>query len=287
MPNSCDILITRGKNKGKSCRDVNRVCRHQMISCKNCGTDFSYRHTYVAHVCPNMEDSCDSTAINTNSVNSINTNNRTKSTNDRKKLTPRAKASTKGKGTKFSQLEQRLQELEQQNKHLESRVSEAEKRPQNIQNIVVIGNDFYSELVDKFGKNLAINYLTNAAVSSKPIDVIEKLYLDGKDPMCYPIACRNEDHFRYLDSESKIVDDCGGSGIGNLMTDRLQNAMLMAINEISNAAINNETNASANQEQLSNIVNAQRSVTHGFDKAALINQLAIMTHNEKHPFFEK
>ncbi len=99
----------------------------------------------------------------------------------------------------------------------------------------------------------------------------------------YPIACRNADHFRYLNADSKIVDDFGGRSIGDMMTNRLQHAMLMAINE----AIKNGEESETNDKDLDSIVEAQRYVTSGFDKANLIHELSVKTRNEGHPFFQE
>lgn len=249
MPNLCEIIITRGKNKGKMCKNINRTCRHKKITCQKCGVEFSYRHTYVAHLCNSDFGS---------------------------KLELRPKPKVKVTPT-ISNLERRLEILESQNRSLESRVERAEQRPPSINNIVVIGNDFYSELVDKVGREDAIRYLTSAA-TCKPIEVIDKLYLEGKDPMNYPIACKNTNHFRYLNSESKIIDDRGGDSIGNLVTNQLQNAILMAINE----AIS-DTEATA---ALCDIVEAQRYVSQGVDKEKLLLQLSKITNNDSHPFFK-
>jgi len=185
------------------------------------------------------------------------------------------------KDNEFECLKQRLIRLENQNKKLESRVTVAEQRP-SINNFVVIGNDFYSELVDKVGKENAVLYLTTSAVG-RPIEIIDKLYLEGKDPMEYPIACRDTDHFRYLNSESKIVDDYGGTCIGNLMSERLQTAILMAINEAINVVDENNTSDS----EIDSIVEAQRYVTTGVNKANLIHDLSTITRNECHPFFKE
>jgi len=254
MPNLCELEIKRGKNKGQQCKNVNRTCRHQKNLCMNCGLEFSYKHTFMQHTCQ------------------IET---------RRETAPKVKIIVKDrKTTEMEILRQRLMLLEKQNKKLENRVSEAEQRP-SINNIVVIGNDFYSELVDKVGKDNAVQYLTTSAVG-RPIEVIDKLYLEGKDPMDYPIACRNADHFRYLNSESKIVDDFGGSYIGDIMTDRLQHAMLMAINEAIRTG-----EPEADDKELDSIVEAQRYVTSGLDKANLLHELSVKTSNAGHPFFRE
>jgi len=45
------MIITRGVNKGKLCRDANQWCKHNKITCTHCKKTFNYLHTYTAHVC--------------------------------------------------------------------------------------------------------------------------------------------------------------------------------------------------------------------------------------------
>lgn len=256
MPNCCDIIITRGKNKGVKCKYANKVCRHQKLQCNFCGAKFAYKHTYSAHECSKIESH--PTSPTRNKIN-VDISIKSKQDND--------------DDNEMKMLKKRLELLEQHNKNLESRITEAEQRPSNI---VVIGNDFFTELVEKVGKDNAVQYLTTAAVG-KPLEVIDKLYLEGKEPDDYPIACRNHDHFRYRNADSKIIDDHGGKVIGNIMTHRLQNAIIMAINEI--------ITHGPDEEKLDKIMAAQHYVTNGMNKEEIIHELSLLTNNEKHPFF--
>lgn len=257
MPNNCPITITRGKNKGKMCRDVHRTCRHQNIQCPNCGEEFSYKHTYTTH----------SRACAPNS--------------GRKK---------KAHIIKKKQLLDRIHTLEQRNKHLEDKVSKVENEPRSINNIMVIGNDFFQELTAKIGKENAVEFLSSAAVTGKPIDVIDKLYLEGKDPMHYPIACRNTDHFRYLSGDGEqVVDDRGGAIIGDVMVNRLRNAFLMAANELihkhisgSGPDIDQDSDSSGGGEE--DLLRSVQNIA-TVDRHVIVYQLAEATTNESHPFF--
>jgi hypothetical protein len=249
MPNDCIIAISRGKNKGKKCKDVKTICRHQKNKCAKCGEIFSYKHTLTAHsrICVNE---C-----------------------KRKKVLV----------IKKPNMMERLSTLEQRNRDLEFKVEKVEQQPR-VNNIMVIGNDFFEELVTKFGgKDAAVDFLTLAATSGKAIDVIDKLYLEGKDPMAYPIACRDDDHFRFRRLEGeKVIDDQGGTMIGDLMMDRLCNAFLMAANElISKHVEEGESNPSALHAQ----AQVQRSISSVCDKRNIVYQLAAATHNSNHPFF--
>lgn len=270
MPNECSIPITRGRNKGKLCRDVNKTCRHQSVQCPNCGEDFSYKHTYTAHtrICsPYHAQDSGSDLLKPRRKKMYIIRKRDRDDPDR------------------SEILARIHNLEQQNRDLKDKVQQVAEQPRSINNIMVIGNDFFQELTAKIGKDRAVEFLSSAATTGKPIDVIEKLYLEGKDPMNYPIACRDEDHFRYLsdddDGGRKLVDDRGGAIIGNLMMNRLRNAFLMAANELISKQVNgiiDETGTDAD------VLRSVQNIT-TVDKNVIVYQLAEATNNSNHPFF--
>lgn len=245
MPNSCTMEITRGKNKGKLCKDINRICRHHKIVCTVCGEVFSYKHTHAAHI---------------------------RICAGRKKIHPQRRQTDELQ----QGIQERLDELEKRNKILESKVLNVEKQPRNINNIVVIGTDFYQELVEKIGKDQAIDFLTVSA----PMDVISKLYLDGKDPMNYPIACKDSDHFRYLDDNSSVVDDHGGRVISDIVIKRIQNAFLMVTNELINESVEQDKDYHA-----SGMVLQMQDKISNYSKEDIVYQLAEATNIEGHPFF--
>lgn len=265
MPNECSIIITRGRNKGNMCRDVNRTCRHQSIQCPNCGEDFSYKHTYTAHtrICqPDCQERAGATS------------------GSRKKTSIKRRFSG-GPASARDDILARINTLEQQNRDLKDKVQKVAEQPRSINNIVVIGNDFFQELTAKIGKERAVEFLSSTATAGNPIDVIDKLYLEGKDPMHYPIAC-HDDHFRYLSRDDKggrkLVDDRGGVIIGKLMTSRLQNAFLMAANEL----INNHVNGYSETDV--ELLRCVQNVT-TVDKNIIVYKLAEATTNSNHPFF--
>lgn len=263
MPNNCIITISRGKNKGKSCKDVNVICRHQQNVCPNCGEHFSYKHTYIVHA-----KSCGDQEAHNLMSSAISSS---PSRSDRKK---------KVNVIKKSDLLERITSLEQRNRDLEDKVDKVEKQPR-INNIMVIGTDLFQELAAKIGKDNAVEFLTCSATSGKAIDVIDKLYLEGKDRDAYPIACRDQSHFRYLSKENKVVDDMGGSRIGDMMLDRLRNAFLMAANELITKHVENN-DAESNPEHFMNV---QRNIDTVCDKNIIVYQLAEATSNSSHPFF--
>lgn len=252
MPNTCTISISRGKNKGKICKDVNAICRHERNVCPSCGEQFSYKHTLVAH--------------------------RKNCHKDEQKKKVQVQVIRK------PDLLERISSLERRNRDLEDKVDKVEKQPR-INNIMVIGNDFFQELALKIGKKGAVEFLTLAASSGKAIDVIDKLYLEGKDPMTYPIACRDEDHFRFrkLDGqEGKLVDDRGGAIIGDLMMDRVRNAFMMAANEV---LCSRSLDGHAESDTEICLQHFQQGIS-AVNKRNIVYQLAEATNNSSHPFFK-
>lgn len=161
-----------------------------------------------------------------------------------------------------------LERIEQ----LERELKEVKKKPpvHHHWNIVV-GGDFFSELVDKMGRGRAVEYLSEIATEGKPLDVINKLYLEGTEPTSYPIACRDEDHFRYMDSAHRIVDDKGGHGISQIVSNGVHRALVTAANE-----------AICDQVDIQNYVADMRN---SLPPDRIVSQLAHMTSIPDHPFF--
>jgi hypothetical protein len=255
MPNTCSITINRGRNKGKVCKDVNKTCRHQNMQCENCGEIFSYKHTHSAHM---------------------------KLCAPHKRKTTVVKKYDDDEDMSQPAIIERLKKLEHQNQVLKNQVQQVADQPRSIHNIMVIGNDFFQELIAKIGKQRAIEFLSSTASAGKPIDVIGKLYLEGKEPNNYPIACRDEDHFRYLSHDDKggrkVVDDRGGVIIGDIMMNRLQNAFLMAANEL----ITNHVDGGIESDR--DVLRSVQNVA-TINKNTLVYQLAEVTTNANHPFF--
>lgn len=50
MTNTCNIIISRGKNQGKKCYEVNKKCRHKITYCPNCNAEFSVETSYYRHM---------------------------------------------------------------------------------------------------------------------------------------------------------------------------------------------------------------------------------------------
>jgi hypothetical protein len=293
MPNHCEVLITRGKNKGRICREVNRVCRHCNLIC-GCGEIFAYKHTLSNHKlkCPFAQDESATTDGIVNhwidrqtrrpipaSYYPLDGESSGCSLESNQVPQLKIRLNPKEEATEFRK---RLETLEERNRKLEERLAQAENRSTNINNFVIIGQDFFAELTDIVGTRVgAAQFLSDTLNGGNAIGVVKKLYLEGRDPMQYPIACRDSNHFRYLGADSRIIDDRGGEAIGNIVTDRVQKAVLLAINEMIAAGIDDEE---VDTDTLDRI-NASHRYLEDIDKNELVSQLAAITHNNNHPFF--
>jgi len=135
----------------------------------------------------------------------------------------------------------------------------------SLNNCVIVGADVYQDMVDKLGRDNAIDYLTNENVDE--VDVIEKLYLNDQDPSKYSIACHDNRHFRYLNEERQVIDDRGGDKVKQLVESRVHSAMLYA----------------SNQRESKVSDNVQDMITG--NKGDIIEKLSKVTYNPGHPFF--
>ena len=293
MPNTCDIIMHKGKNKGKKCHEINRTCRHQRTVCEKCGSVFGYKHNYTAHLghChgrPGTE--LVQAKVQTHSPI---IRKRPRVTAKRKPIIqpvekepdqePPAPASASASASTHASLEETL--LERINK-LEQELHE---RPQHVTNnyinFVIMGDNFYDELVTIMGKQEAIHFLAKAAAKGNPIDVINKLYLEGTEPDSYPIACRSLEppNFRYLNTQRQLVEDNGGSRIGHVVTDRIRNAMLLATNEIIQQRLtSDDTDRRYEEYDLGDMQDNMMKMC--LDKR-IVSDLAKVTENRFHPFF--
>jgi hypothetical protein len=225
--NYCDVIISRGSNKGKICSTVNpKGCRHRSLDCPTCGAHFTMDPSYRRHVkaCKN------NTSLSPQQLNL-------------KLLNPPK-----------IELVDRITRLEEE-------LERVKLQPLSVNHHwnIVIGNDVYSSLVGKMGsEEEAVEFLTSLQERGEPLEAFTKLYLEGCDPQQYPVACREGHHFRYIDSDEKIVDDVGGHNLGKLVSQGINQALLQA------AGNNNN-----------NVLTTERT----------IRELADLTYNPDHPFF--
>jgi hypothetical protein len=177
-------------------------------------------------------------------------------------------------------------ELLEELKELRQRVSVIENEPRSTHynNWIIIGTDIYHDMVDKYGRHEAISFLTQSAISGDSVDVIKKLYLDGVNPEKYPIACKNYDHFRYLNDKREVIDDKGGISVQKLFSNQTHRAMVLAANEMIQEQLNTNPNTNALFVDLDyDMRNVQCKLAS--IRSLDMNRLAGITHNPNHPFF--
>ena len=110
--------------------------------------------------------------------------------------------------------------------------------------------------------------------------MFKKLYIEDRNPDDYPIACRDKYHFRYLDDQKRVVDDHGGSTIGNTVSQRLTDAVEHAVHDFEIEGHGNSVYSLENVQLLKERL-AQ------LDKDSVIKELAYITNNPNHPFFRE
>lgn len=247
---NCNVIITRGINKGKRCGEVNTKCKHTASPkiCDVCGASFNRSTSYYRHI-------------------KLHENK------------PKIQLKSDEKQIDMNVIIEKLKVLEKQNDDLQSQVNQLKHRkPVNNFNIAVIGSpeDLYKELINQMNgdRETVVRFLTDTCVDGEPLSVFKKLYLDGKSPDDYPVACRDHLHFRYLNTDHKVVDDQGGNNIGKLVSNQLINTLLYAAND-------NMQKDEFNKDQLKLFQDCAVQIS----RENLVEQLAVLTKNPDHPFF--
>lgn len=262
MGNPCEVVITRGKNKGKICGHINAKCKHvsEPLVCSICQMTFDRTTSYYRHI----NSSHDGRAKQSNKI----------------KVTVNAKTIDRDQNpvpSPMTTVYHRLIQLEKQNNELREEVEELKLKPTTTNYIAILGSDFYSELIDKIGRKNAMKFIAESG-TKHPLSVFQKLYLDDRSPDDYPIACRGRNHFRYLDHQKRIVEDCGGSTIGTAVSKQITDAMKSAVHDFEIEGHGNTVYGLENVQLL-------RERLAQLDKGSVIKELAYITNNPNHPFF--
>ena len=261
MPNTCQIIITRGKNKGQACCEVNRKCRHKDNQCPHCGIRFTVETSYSRHL-----SQCGDKVV-------VKITQRPEAPASVPVAPTASAAPAASRKIKTYDTEHRHQVLLKKIEKLERELEVVKQTPavQHHHWNIVLGTSFFDELVMKMGRDRAISFLSGIAQDGKPVDVISKLYLEGNDPTNYPIACRDRDHFRYIDSDHRLIDDKGGHGLSRIVTSGVHDALILAASEAPNGA-----------DILQKYVADMRK---SLPSSHIISELAHMTSIPNHPFF--
>jgi uncharacterized C2H2 Zn-finger protein len=263
MGNPCAVVITRGKNKGKTCGSINIRCKHvsERLVCVECNMTFDRTTSYSRHIHIHQAAYANDSKI---------------------KIAVKKKEETKNKQGQIdpNDVMVKLLQLERQNNELREEVEVLKQIPVTTTNyIAVLGTDFYGDLISKFGKSYAIKFLADCCVEGTPLSVFQKLYLDDKKPNDYPVACKDKLHFRYLDNDKRVVEDQGGTALGTAVSKKITDALLLASNDAMTREMENNT-----VYNMDRILVMQDRLTK-LDKSSMIQDLAYITNNPNHPFF--
>ena len=259
MVNTCTMVITKGLNKGNLCKNVHRWCKHKSIVCPMCYHSFRYQHTYDSHTCELS----------------------------RVKLRISVKPKNESQDQSRSHIE--TLELKQMVSKLQNELEEIKNQPKvQINNLTVITDDIFGKMVGQMGQDDAIRFLLDSlANESECLSVVDKVYLTASDKNQYPIACKNNNHFRFLGPNLKIVDDIGGDLIVSKLTNSVQNAFLKASANLIEGYVNGgETESLYSMYDMRSVQDRIKKLPTADHKEKLREGLAIKVTNPTHPFFQ-
>ena len=146
----------------------------------------------------------------------------------------------------------------------------------NNYNYIIISNTQYQDILTKLGRDEAIRLLSDG----KLIDVTKKLYFENISPELYPVACRENLHFRFLNDKCEIIDDKGGDKINQVVNSTMHNAMIAAVNDIITDQLNGK-------ETCNDISTLQKRLLTQMSDQNFRSDLSKMSYNPNHPFFQK
>lgn len=268
MPHTCQVIITRGKNKGQACGVVNKKCRHRNIECPHCGTRFTVETSFIRH-----RTQCRIPIIIPIRTESMTAHIEPTEPIEHTERTERNEPS-----------EPVVNKLLRKIEHLEKELELVKNKPEVHHHWnIVLGMNFFEELVSKMGTDHAINFLTDIATDGGPVDVINKLYLEGNSPTSYPIACQGDTHFRYIDADHRLIDDKGGHGISKIVTSGVHEALILAANEAIHQQVMSQDYDHFNIAPIQKYVADMRK---SLPQDRIISELARMTRIPNHPFFK-
>lgn len=174
-----------------------------------------------------------------------------------------------------------VQDLMREIHELRERMTEMEQKPR-YNNWIIVGDDMFHAMVDKLGRQEALSFLTQSAIAGDSIEVVKKLYLDGVSPEKYPIACRNADHYRYLNDKRQIIDDKGGESVKKMLTNQTHRAMVLAANEVIQSKLSKDEGIMyVDLDHDMKTVQCKLADVQTLD----MDRLYGITHNPNHPFF--
>lgn len=218
MVNRCQRLIG-----GIPCRLKNMVC-HCARECKNCGKSFTNRSTYYAHIAK-----CVDTDQRQPDVVHIKVETQVATQIHLQKDNLLISLDAQSSEGQHSELKQQIEQICKQ--FLQSRQPKEFADPSSNQfnidltNYRSMGEDIYTQLIDKMGNAEAIEYIKNAVARRRPMDLFRKLYLEDVEYKMYPLTSRAHD-MRYVDHRRILVSDENGHLLAFMIQESIQNALL-------------------------------------------------------------
>ena len=270
MVNNCTVAITKGPNKGRLCMDVHRWCKHKSIYCSVCKKSFKYQHTFRAHA-------CDGNKIKLSIKPKTPTRN----------VAP-AHPTVVTPETHTSERQGSEEDLREIVSELRRELDEIKNQPRvQINNLTVVADDIFTRIVSTMGRDQAVKYLLDTLGNeSDCLNIVDRVYLNGRDRDQYPIACKDNNHFRFLGPGRTVVDDVGGEIIVSRLTNSVQNACLQASSNLIDAHINDSSTSMYSMYDLVSVQDKIKKLPLHDQKAKLREELADRVSNPSHPFFQ-
>lgn len=279
MTNTCTIIITKGANKGKLCKDIHKWCKHKSITCSTCNRTFRYQHTYDSHTC-DIKPKKEKIKISTSS-------SKKKISIRQRSVQPNQQSQTHvaRMDTEEQSETQRLRQMVDQ---LKGEIDQMKSQPKTVEihNLTVITDDIFGKIASELGKKGAVKFLLDTATrETECLDIVDRVYLNHTDRDKYPIACRDDHHFRYLGPGHKIVDDVGGEKIVSRIANSVQNAYLKASNDLIHGHVSGEESDAFHMYDMRSVQDKINMLPSMDSKERLREGLATKVRNPTHPFF--
>jgi len=274
MVNNCTMIITKGNNKGKMCKDINRWCKHKRVYCEYCKRTFSYQHSYNGHICVNHKSRFPGPpAAPPDEYQPPSPYQHQPHQHQPHQHQPHQHQPPEKIRISLKPVVSEAQELKEMMYQLKHEINEIRNQPKvHINNLTVITDDIFSKVVTEMGKQEGVRFLLDSLTGdSECLSIVDKVYLSGKDKNEYPIACKGNNHFRFLASNRKVIDDLGGEIIVSKITGSVQDAIIRAA-------------ADTEMYDIKYIQDRIKDLTNGRDK--LRDGLAVKVTNPTHPFFQ-
>ena len=96
--------------------------------------------------------------------------------------------------------------------------------------IYYISDNILDKFQDELGYEDGIDFLLTNFMKHKFDQIIDKAYLEGLTSDDYPMACKNNGYFRFVDGHGNLVDDTTGILLIKAIINNIQNSILRVSN---------------------------------------------------------